>query len=372
MKKLTYVFTCLFLISATITYAAAPVVSNLTASQRTDGSRLVDVYYDLEDTDSEFVYVSVMFSDDNGANYDVEPEHIYGDVGMVKPGTDKHAVWNAGRDVPNVFNSKYGVSVTADDSIHGKTMMINIPGLDSEIKPLVMVKIPAGTNVMGSPQDETKRDDDEGPQHDAVIQHDFYISQYEITQGQWEHIMGNNPSNNTGSPDYPVENISYNDCIDFTSRLNALGFGHFRLPTEREWEYACRAGTTTAYFWGEEVGYVSEDGWVNAIDQFGWYTDNSGGVTHEVGALEPNPWGLYDIVGNVSEWTSDLYYDYETGETNRRGGDRAYVYRGGACNQDSWLLRSASRDFTWEFSHDNDQLTSSYKNVGLRVVMEIE
>ncbi|MGN0843658.1 MAG: formylglycine-generating enzyme family protein, partial [Kiritimatiellia bacterium] len=125
---------------------------------------------------------------------------------------------------------------------------------------------------------------------------DFMMGRTEVTQAQWESIMGNNPSENKG-PDLPVENVSWNDCQEFIKKLNAKTGKKFRLPTEEEWEYACRAGGTGD--WGKRAN--GEEG---PLDAMGWYGDNSDDHTHPVGQKEPNAFGLYDMHGNVWEWTA--------------------------------------------------------------------
>ena len=169
----------------------------------------------------------------------------------------------------------------------------------------------------------------------------------EVTQGQWQTIVGNNPSffPNCGD-NCPVEQVSFNDCKEFIRRLNQKeGTNKYRLPTEAEWEYACRAGSTTAFANGGitklECGYDPN------LDAMGWYCANSGKKTHPVARKNPNAWGLYDMHGNVWEWCQDLYGDYPTGQvTDPKGsssGRRYRVMRGGDWRLYTRHCRSAHR-----------------------------
>jgi formylglycine-generating enzyme required for sulfatase activity len=167
------------------------------------------------------------------------------------------------------------------------------------------VLIPAGAFEMGSPSNEAGRDDDDGPIHQVTIKNAFYMGKYEVTQEQWRAVMGDNPSYFTGNDNLPVEQVSWDDVQEFIRKLNAKeGTDKYRLPSEAEWEYACRAGTTTRYSFGDSESRLGE---------YAWYTDNSGSKTHPVGQKKPNPWGLYDMHGNVWEWVLDgtVYFSSE-------------------------------------------------------------
>ncbi|MBN1847182.1 MAG: SUMF1/EgtB/PvdO family nonheme iron enzyme, partial [Deltaproteobacteria bacterium] len=156
-----------------------------------------------------------------------------------------------------------------------------------------------GTFTMGSPANEKDRDDNE-LQHQVTLTKGFYMQTTEVTQGQWKDVMGNNPSyfKNCGD-DCPLESISWNDAQEFINRLNRKeGAQKYRLPTEAEWEYACRAGSTTRFYFGDSESDLGE---------YAWYDGNSGGKTHPLAQKRPNAWGLYDMHGNVWEWCEDWY-----------------------------------------------------------------
>ena len=155
------------------------------------------------------------------------------------------------------------------------------------------VLIPAGTFRMGSPDSDTEAYSDERPAHRVTISQPFYLGMYPVTQEQWEEVMGNNPSNFKDTPYHPVESVSWDDVQAFLCKLNEQeGRGDYRLPTEAQWEYACRAGTETPRYHPD----------VNTI---AWYERNSNGHPQPVGQKLPNAWGLYDMLGNVGEWCHD-------------------------------------------------------------------
>jgi formylglycine-generating enzyme required for sulfatase activity len=180
-------------------------------------------------------------------------------------------------------------------------------------------------------------DNDEKPVHEVCID-SFGMSRYEVTQGQWQKIMGNNPSRFTKGDNYPVEQVSWDDTQDFIRKLNSHSRRSFRLPTEAEWEYAARSGgTKEKYAGGSDLGGLA------------WYDGNSGGSAHPVGTKEPNGLGLYDMSGNVWEWCSDWYgknYYQQSPRNNPQGPSSGSfrVIRDGCWNGSPWLARSANRD----------------------------
>ncbi len=155
-----------------------------------------------------------------------------------------------------------------------------------------MVLIPAGEFKMGSPDSDKDALTLEKPQHRVRITKPFYLGKFLVTQEQWEAVMGNNPSQFKG-PKNPVEMVSWEDCQKFLGKLNAKsssGTGKFQLPSEAQWEYACRAGSKTRYCFGDDE---------TPLGDYAWYGKNSGNTTHPVGEKKPNAWGLYDMYGNV-------------------------------------------------------------------------
>lgn len=167
---------------------------------------------------------------------------------------------------------------------------------------MTLVEIPAEEFMMGSPDSASGAVSHEKPQHRVRITKPFYLGVYEVTQGQYEKVMGKNPSHfKMSGPDAPVEVVSWDDAQEFCRKLAELAEEkearrRYQLPTEAEWEYACRAGTTTLYSFGDDQASLGE---------YAWYADNSDGKTHPVGEKKPNAWGLYDMHGNVQEWCYD-------------------------------------------------------------------
>ena len=216
---------------------------------------------------------------------------------------------------------------------------------------MVFKLIPSGTFMMGSPSGEASRYSDEGPPHEVTLTKSFYLQSTEVTQGQWQAVMGSNPSFfvNCGAT-CPVEQASWNDVQKFIIAMNANGQVKYRLPTEAEWEYAARAGTATVYSFGESASQLGD---------YAWFGDNASAKTHSVATKLANPWGLYDMHGNVFEWVSDWYNDYTpTAKSDPIGpaSGNAHIFRGGSWLEDargaSWFTyasesRSAYRDYLY-------------------------
>jgi sulfatase modifying factor 1 len=196
--------------------------------------------------------------------------------------------------------------------------------------PLGMVWIPGGTFGMGSPDGEGASD--EHPQH-AVIVKGFYMDKIEVTQAEYEHVMGQNPTYFKGCPNCPVENVSWIGANEYCKKVGK------RLPTEAEWEYAARAGTQTKYYWGNEMD-----------SSYAWYVKNSNQRTHPVAQRKPNPFGLADMSGNVWEWCADWYestYYQKSITDNPKGPDTGQyrVMRGGSWGYGSYSVRCACRNW---------------------------
>ena len=238
-----------------------------------------------------------------------------------EPEQEKTAFWQTGE--PPTWAHDYGW-----DDI-GPWMTFRVKDVTQTMR-----WIPAGSFVMGSPEDEEGRDDDEGPQHEVELTQGFWLFDTPCTQALWQAVMGENPSEFKGDQ-RPVEGVSWEDCQEFIAKLNELLPGlALCLPTEAQWEYACRAGTRTARY--------AED-----LDAIAWYGENSDGETHPVKQKQPNAWGLYDMLGNVDEWCHDGEREYTAEEvinpvgptdpgTNR-------VFRGGLWSVNAQFVRAAFR-----------------------------
>ena len=208
-----------------------------------------------------------------------------------------------------------------------------------------LVLIPAGKFMMGSPDSEKGRVKNEG-QHEVTLSKPFYAGVTEVTQAQYQAIMGTNPSSFKGATN-PVEMVSWNDAAEFCKKLSDKTRQAVRLPTEAEWEYACRvedpprrAGTATAFSFGDSD---------STLGDHAWYSANSGGTTHPVGQKKPNAWGLCDMHGNVWEWCADGYGDYPKGAvTDPQGAAPCAqrVLRGGSWLFNTGNCRAANRHWS--------------------------
>ena len=248
-------------------------------------------------------------------------------------------------------NSSSSYSDSSSSSLSGGST-ISIPvknGISID-----MIRVDAGTFMMGATSEMKDPYYDEKPVHQVTLTNDYYIGKYEVTQALWQAVMGSNPSSFKGD-NLPVERVSWNDCQDFISKLNRLTGKRFRLPTEAEWEYAARGGR-------KSKGYQYSGS--NNLSDVAWYYDNSGSSTHAVGTKQANELGIHDMTGNVWEWCQDWYSSYpSSSQTNPTGpaSGSIRVSRGGSWYDNARICRSSYRNYS----------TPDYRgfNLGLRLVL---
>ena len=217
-----------------------------------------------------------------------------------------------------------------------------------------MIAVEGGTFTMGATSEQgSDADDDESPTHSVTLS-GFYIGKTEVTQAQWKAVMGSNPSSFKGD-EMPVENVSWNDCQTFITKLNQLTGKKFRLPTEAEWEYAARGGKSSKGYKYAGSNYATD---------VAWYGSNSGDKTHPVGTKQANELGLYDMSGNVWEWCQDWYDSYSSSaQTNPTGpsSGSARVGRGGSWGNVAWYCRVSIRNYYTPYYR--------YSRLGLRLAL---
>jgi formylglycine-generating enzyme required for sulfatase activity len=223
------------------------------------------------------------------------------------------------------------------------------------------VLIPAGEFDMGSPSTERDREDDEGPVHRVTISKPFYMGKYEVTQEQYYAIAKSKPSR-FKQDNRPVETVSWEQADSFCTKLSKIKGGSYRLPTEAEWEYACRAGSQGRFYFGDDLTY-------SQTEEYAWYSKNSDSETHPVGEKKPNSFGLFDMHGNVWEWCGDWYaadYSRHSIAVDPQGPliGKSRVIRGGGWFRSSRYCRSANRSGC-EPVYVRDYL-------GFRIVLEVE
>ncbi len=266
--------------------------------------------------------------------------------------------------IDKILSTSFGHNTVKTKSKQGEAEYFTVDlgnsvGLD-------MVSIPGGKFLMGSPDDEEGRSSNESPQHWVTIS-PFYLGKYAVTQAQWQAVMGNNPSYFRGA-NRPVERVSWHNCVEFCEKLSQKTGLIFRLPSEAEWEYACRAGTTTPFHFGETIitelaNYDGKYVYGNGVRGLYW------GQTKDVGSFSPNIFGLYDMHGNVWEWCADTWHgNYNGAPTDGSawiisGNDNYSPLRGGSWFNVPNLCRSACRNLLVGAKHDfnND-------SIGFRVV----
>jgi len=205
-----------------------------------------------------------------------------------------------------------------------------------------MVGLPAGQFLMGSLSGDPNAQSHEKPQHQVKV-NSFAIGKYPVTQAQYQAVMGTNRSHFSNNPQNPVEKVSWDDAQAFCQKLSQITGKTYRLPTEAEWEYACRAGTTTRFYFGDDA---------NQLGDYAWYIGNSQKTTHPVGQKKPNAWGLYDMSGNVWEWCEDNWHNNyigapKDGSAWLTNDNHSQILRGGSWYFNPYYCRSASRDFNY-------------------------
>ncbi len=406
MKLTTWLMSTVVAMLALRAVAGAPIVSNVRAQQE-PGTRYVDISYDLATSGGSPASVTASASTNNGTSYTVilSAPGAQGAIGgNITAGASKSIRWwPEQNDITNRLVSNAKVKVTATESgtagdylvvdlsagpsasSYPVTTLTAIPagGWTDEYKTtkLVFRRIPAGTFMMGSPVGELGREYAWGDetQHQVTLTQPFYVGVFEVTQTQWERVMGTWPSyfNNASYRDYrPVECVSYDmirgssdgagwpsnsnvDADSFMGRLRARTGKAFDLPTESQWEYAGRAGTTTALNSGKNLTDVNQCPNMSEVGRY-WYNGGSGYTqngdtsvaTAKVGSYLPNAWGLYDIHGNVWEWCLDWFPGYE-------GSYR--VFRGGSWYSYAGSCRAAIRN--------RDYPVNAYGNLGFRAAL---
>ena len=279
----------------------------------------------------------------------------------------------------NQVNSQFSLAnlniqklLQVSPQVISQNRLLLTPELQAIIEQILgqMVEIPGGSFLMGTDEAEvqrlnqeysTKAFNRELPQHRVTLQK-YFLGKYPVTQEQYQAVMGNNPSKFQDNPKNPVEQVSWQDAQAFCQKLRKLTGQDFRLPTEAEWEYACRAGTQTRYYFGDDESQLGD---------YAWYDENSDSKTHSVGHKKPNDWGLYDMSGNVWEWCEDSWHDsYANKPENIKNNgsiiwsdsnESYHVLRGGSWRSGSWSCRSANRD--------RDVADDWFNGIGFRLVL---
>ena len=303
-------------------------VSNVDAYQ--EGKNIIITY----NTDKAGSVGDVYCSTDGGRTWGVPLKQVTGDVNKQVPAGSHRIVW----DVLSEREKLAGANICFKVEVNSGRFTVR--GVSFE-----MVRVEGGTFRMGATSEQEENAyDSEKPVHSVTLS-GYYIGKTEVTQALWKAVIGSNPSYFKGD-DLPVENVSWDDCQEFIRKLNSMTGQNFRLPTEAEWEFACRGGNNSR-------GYKYSGS--NYIDNVAWYRVNSGEKTHPVATKSPNELGIYDMSGNVWEWCADWYGDYSSGaQTNPTGpyGGSNRVYRGGSWNYDVGRCRSSNRDFYYPWIRD--------------------
>ena len=351
-------------------FAAPPVVSNVRHAQR-PGTKLLDIAYDVDDADGDVMVIAVAASTNRGATVDLPVTNLVGSS-VVSPGTNRLITWNAGLDWNGRFTTNLRVRITADDALgycvvdisggpnaatYPVTYGLSGPPTNDQYKTskILLRIIPAGSFVMGSPANELGRYTNE-TQHSVTLTKAFYMGIYEITQAQYTNVMGgSNPAAYQGAM-RPVERVSWNiirggtwpdgtpASTTFMGKLQSKTGLAFDLPTEAQWEYACRATATKALNNNTDLVNTGQDPNMDVLGRY-WYNGGSVSQHANVGSYLVNQWGLYDMHGNVWEWCLDWRADYGGDTTDPSGPSWGSnrVLRGGSWDYNAQDCRAAIR-----------------------------
>lgn len=303
-------------------------VSNVDAYQ--EGKNII-ITYDIDNTG---LVSDVYCSTDGGRTWGAPLKQVTGDVNKQVQAGSHRIVWDVLSEREKLAGANICFKVEVNSgrfTEDGGRFTVNGVSFD-------MVRVEGGTFRMGATSEqEDEAWDDEKPVHSVTLS-SYYIGKTEVTQALWQAVMGNNPSPLKGA-DLPVESVSWDDCQEFIQKLNSLTGRNFRLPTEAEWEFACRGGNNSR-------GYKYSGS--NNLGSVAWYDGNSGDQTHPVGTKAPNELGIYDMSGNVWEWCSDWYADYtsysQTNPTGPLSGSHR-VYRDGSWYNYARGCRSSIRGY---------------------------
>ena len=359
-------FILLILAGLNVLFPPAALAAEIRNLQTGQQENRVFAVYDLHGKPGEKSADVKIVLEVGGERYEAEKLAVSGDFGKaVKVGTRKTVYWDVLKDMPSGFEGElyWNIDIvkpaeqsaelsTATQSNGEKVPIKEIVEASASIQ---LVKVPAGCFSMGSALNGD--DQDERPVHEVCLD-SYYIGKFELTQAQWQTVMGSNPSyfKKCGNK-CPVENISWADAAKFIKKLAGLSGKNYRLPTEAEWEFAARSG-------GKSQRYSGAD---DKVATLGWYEINANGSTHPVGEKAPNDLGIYDMSGNVAEWVQDWKGDYSVLKTTNPSGENIgqfKVVRGGSWLDDPAGLRTTFR---------SDLTPKARTNlIGMRVVLPVK
>ncbi|HAW52635.1 MAG TPA: formylglycine-generating enzyme family protein [Flavobacteriales bacterium] len=329
---LTFCFVCFFFL-----HLSSQQIGNVRAER--DGSSIV-VFYDLMKVPPDYLFDVSLYVSIDGKDFEGPLKSVSGEVGNdISGGREKRIIWNVMEERESLISNNVSFKVQARV-------------YDSKV--IEMVYVEGGEFIQGSFAEY-----DEKPLHSVHIEN-FFISKYEITQRQWKRIMGYNPSFFNYCDECPVENVSWKDVERFIEELNRQTNLNYRFPSEAEWEYAARGGKNSKKY----VFSGSDD-----PDQVAWYLDNNNQHTRKPGLKKPNELGIYDMSGNVMEWTSDWYsktYYHDAPYKNPEGPNTGShkVIRGGSWNNSKKQIRVTNRSYS--------TLGSKYDDLGIRLARDEE